>query len=69
MPKLLFNGDDPIPAQFGREGKKIEIELCRTELEQLLRQMNEFPFAPNWVAGSTDKTFIKIHAVDNFGKE
>lgn len=69
MPKLIQNENDPIPAQFGREGKIIEIELCRTELEMLLKQMNDFPFAPNSVEGRTGITWIKVNAIDNFGIE
>ena len=69
MPKLLRNGDDEILGYYGRTGKMIEIQLCRVELEMMLKNMNEYPSADNWVAGRNGDTWVKIIAVDNFGVE
>jgi hypothetical protein len=52
-----------------KEVDEIKIELCRTNLEQLLKQMNEFPDAPNWIYATCNGVQITISAKDNTGVE
>ena len=47
----------------------ITVCLDRTNLEQLLSQLNAFPNTPCWVAARFMNKWVIVTAIDNTGRE